>query len=207
MTPEQKQAPGDVLVRDDVDDVVGHAEDIRREDEQKLSLDELKAVGRELDLKEEHIERAVERLTDERSVARERAQQELEQRTRLLARVKVGAAAVLAVALISGLVAWIGASSKSSSLRALSADADRARAQLVNVSERQQRIEAEFRPRPPSPDRDAELLGAENRVRVERKRYDDAAAKYNSAVTGAFGGLAVTWYGLPARVPLSDELR
>ena len=56
-------------------------------------------------------------------------------------------------------------------------------------------------------DSDAELLGAENRVRVEQKRYDEAAAKYNAEARGVGAGLARTFVGLPAEVPMSNEAR
>jgi hypothetical protein len=111
-----------------------------------------------------------------------------------------------AVLLLASLVVWLGARSRAGELRALDAEVARARAQLVSVSERQAKVEAEYRPRGPGLDRDAELMGAENRVRVERMRYDEAAAAYNTARGGSFGGWASRLYDVPARAPQSNEI-
>jgi hypothetical protein len=196
----------DPIDRDDVDDVVGLAEQLRREDESKLSLDEMKAVGRELDIADEHIERAALELQEGRRTEARAAEQQAKERALLLKKARQGALVAAGVTALIFVVLWVGAVSARGELHRLRTDVDAKRAQLVNVTDRQARVEAEFRSRPPSPDRDAELLGAENRVRVERKRYDESAAQYNSATAGTFAGLAVRFYDLPSRVPLSNEL-
>lgn len=191
--------------REDVDDIVGLAEQIRRDDEEKLTLEEMKAVGRELDIKDEHIERAAKehraRVADK--VAADRVLAKAQRaRVVLLGRVALAAAAL---AVVSVVVVWVGASSARSDLAKLSADVDAKRAQLESVRQRQDRVEAEYRARPPGPDRDAELMGAENRVRVEQRRYDEVAAQYNAEVESFFGGWAVRLYDLRERAPLSNE--
>ena len=58
---------------------------------------------------------------------------------------------------------------------------------------------------PPGPDRDAELSGAENRVRIERARYDETAAAYNAKVGATWASLVARIFGLPPRARLSDD--
>lgn len=203
-TPAPEAAPS--IARDDVDDVIGHAEGIRKEDEGKLSLDDMRAVGRELDIEEKYIDKAVAKRETEKREAKEAevvARAERQRQLALARKVGIGAAAAL---VLSMLVIWLGASSRASELRGLDAEVARARAQLVSVSERQAKVETEYRSRAASPDRDAELLGAENRVRVERMRYDEAAAAYNAARSSSFGGWASSLYGVPERAALSDEV-
>ncbi len=194
------------IERDDVDDVIAHAEQLRIEDERDLSLEDVKAVGRELDIEPAYIEKAVaKRETEKREQAAAEAALRVERQKQLALARKVGLGGAVAVVL-GCLVIWLGAQSRASELRSLDAEVARARAQLVSVTERQARVETEYRPRSPSPDRDAELLGAENRVRVERSRYDEAAAAYNAARGRSFGGWAARLYDVPARAPLSNEV-
>jgi hypothetical protein len=203
---QPKSAPEEPsLERADVEPVIAHAERLRIGDETDLSLDELKAVGAEIDIQPAYIEKAVALRQAEKQKQAEAEKAALAERQRrlVLAR-KVGIGAAVA-AVVSMICVWIGASSRATELRGLDAEVARARAQLVSVTERQAKVEAEYRPRSASPDRDAELLGAENRVRVERMRYDEAAATYNAARGRTFGGWASRLYGVPERAPLSDE--
>jgi hypothetical protein len=45
------------------------------------------------------------------------------------------------------------------------------------------------------------MSGAENRVAVERKRYNDAIARYNRAARGLFIGMVRWLWGFPANLP------
>ncbi len=46
-----------------------------------------------------------------------------------------------------------------------------------------------------------EMAGAENRIAVERKRYNDAVAEYNRVARGFFTSLARPFTGYPAELP------
>ncbi len=199
MSTDPKPAPAGTIPEDDLDDVIGGAEALKKAEEGKLTLDEVKAVGRELDLADEHVEKAVRELELHR-------QQERAQALRAAARQK--RALTIGAAVVAALVALVGVMSLSarSTLVTSYAEVSAKRAQVHSVVERQAKVEATFAGRAPSPDRDAELLGAENRVRIERKRYDEAAAKYNADAQGLGAGLATSLFGLPKTVPMSNEV-
>ncbi len=91
------------------------------------------------------------------------------------------------------------------SLTAAQSEVRRQRAQLQNVRERQQVVLEQWTNAPAGPDRDAELSGAENRVRIERARYDEAASAYNAKVGSLWPGLVARTFGLPSHAKLSDE--
>lgn len=130
----------------------------------------------------------------ERHAARLRAEQH--KRTQQI----VGAAALALVVLLG-----IAVATTHGELRERHALVERARAQVENVRERQVAVVARFAGAEASVGREAELSGAENRVRIERARYDEAAATYNAAAGSAWAGLCARITGLPARAPLSNE--
>lgn len=86
------------------------------------------------------------------------------------------------------------------------AEVDRARAQVVNVRQRQAEVLARFGGQPTTPEQEAEVSGAANRVRVERRRYDEAAAAYNASAAGTLAKLAARLHGLPTVAPASDAV-
>lgn len=184
---------------DDVDDVIGHAARIKLGEEGKLSLDELKAVGRELDLEDRHVELAVHNLEAERKQAQTQAARRSARLRKLASFVTIG------VAMLVALVIAVTLSARSA-LDASLGEVQAKAAQLENVRERQARVQAMYVGRAATLDSDAELLGAENRVRVEQKRYDEAAARYNAEARGLGAGLATSFFALPGRVPMSNEL-
>ena len=71
----------------------------------------------------------------------------------------------------------------------------------------EQQVEARYRGQAATPERDAELAGATNRVAIERRRYDKVATEYNDAAGSLTGSLGAMFFGLPDRVPLSTELQ
>lgn len=93
------------------------------------------------------------------------------------------------------------------SLSARWADVERARAQVQNVKEKQQEVLTRLKDTAPSDARDAEVAGADNRVRIERKRYDEAASAYNAGVDGVLARWAAKASGLPEEAALSSEVR
>lgn len=129
------------------------------------------------------------------------AQRETAGRRRFFAFVGGGVAALLV------LIGVIQLQRASASLDVRYADLERARAQVANVKERQASVVALQKDAPPSTERDAELAGAENRVRIERGRYDVVAAAYNAELGGVFATLAARLKGLPPEAVLSNEVR
>ncbi len=143
-------------------------------------------------------DRALAELRKERARKRHEERERQARKRKIMIGVGVGAAALVLVALI----AVFGTQSE---LNDALAEVERSHAQLVNVRERQDVVLQQWGTMPPSPDRDAELSGAENRVRIERARYDEAAAAYNAEVGTAWGGFVARMFGLPARARLSDD--
>ncbi len=108
-------------------------------------------------------------------------------------------------ALLLGIAGW---TRTEGTLHAAHEASRRARAQVRNVVERQEVVRlrwADADADADARDRMAELAGAENRVRIERARYDEAAAAYNAEASGAWPSLVARLSGLPARHPLSNE--
>ncbi len=112
---------------------------------------------------------------------------------------------LLGVVVVAAGLTGIGIANHGSELSELYAEVGRAHAQVLNVRERQAATLQQWLEAPASPDRDAEISGAENRVRIERARYDEAASAFNAASAGPWGGLCAAVYGLPHAVRLSDE--
>ena len=183
---------------DEVDDIIGIASEIAEEDrarDAQLDVDDVVRIGEELGLDDHHVERAVDEL-------RERQQQDAEASARRKKHVLIGAgvvAAFLALLFILGL-------SGRSSLRDLQSDVNEKRAQLQNVMDRQREVNARYAGQAATPERDAELAGATNRVAIERRRYDQAVNRYNTEAGSLTGSLGVTFFGMPENLPLSTEL-
>ncbi len=181
---------------EDLDDVIEIASRMMMDEEESLSLDELREVGRDLDIPEEYLDRARKELEVQRAEERKAERRALEEKKS--GRLIVASVAALLTALLLG---WIGFAH--SALSTLHAELETARAQVENVRERQADIEKLYEERAASPDRDAELIGAQNRVRVETKRYSELAAKYNARAAGLAGGVATALTSLPGEVPVS----
>ena len=184
---------------DDVDDVIGVAAELRQQDEARLTVDELEEVAVELGIEERYVERAIETLKTRRAEEKRRTEQARLARTR---RLRYGLILGGTVLVVLGVASYAG----QASLRGQLSEVQRTRAQVRNVTERQQAVQQRHRDSSPSPDRDAELAGAENRVRIERARYDKAAATYNASAGGPFASLYAPLFGLPTSVPLSNEV-
>ena len=183
---------------EDVDDIIGIATEIAEQDRKKqvqLDVGDVVEIGEELGLEGKHVEQAVETF-------REREQRDVEASARRKKHLLI-AGAVLGG--IFAILLMLGVSGRST-LRSLKADVDRHRAQVVNVLDRQKRVEARYQGAAATPERDAELAGATNRVAIERRRYDDVASAYNEAAGSLTGSLAVMFFGQAGSVPLSTEL-
>lgn len=193
--PQPMRAPARDVDMDDVDDIIGLAAEMRQADEGKLTVEELTAVAAELELPAPYVERAIAALEERR--AESRAAQA--RRKRALRIVAVAAVAALALAMFSG-VASVNA------LRTRAAEVEMGRAQVGNVIERREQVVVRVGAETGGRDAQAELAGADNRVAIEIRRYDQVAGGYNAMATSFPDSLWATLAGLPSRVPLSSEI-
>ena len=186
------------IAEEDVDDVVGLAMRMMHEEEGQLSLREMQEVGEELDIPPEYIERAQAELQRERAATRAAEQQEAQRTAKLKRTVTLGVVVVAGVLLL-----WTGVAV--SSLTSLHASVQTQAAQVANVTERKATVVEMYQGRADSPDKDAEIIGAENRIRVETKRYAELAGEYNAAAGSFPVALVRPLFGLPASVPLAAK--
>ncbi len=196
---ETERERGKTLAPEDVDDVVGIASELEREAEGRLDVGEMEAIAEELRIDPKYVEPAIARLERERAEARAASERARVRRRALGARALVAFGAL--VALFAFGAAWTRAS-----LGAAFAEVERTRAQVESVRARQAETEALFGDREPSRGRDAELVGALNRVGIERRRYDEAAAAYNARASGLLGALFCGGTRAPCRAPTSAEI-
>lgn len=191
---------------EDVDDLIGLAAEMRERDRDRLTVDELREVAEEVGIEARYLDQALAALTsrrrEEAALQAARAARGAARRRRLglVALGVLGALAVVGVGL--GGLLW----SRHGDLVPLDAEVRRARAQWRNVVERQAAVEERLRDVPPGRERQAELAGAENRVRIERRRYDETAAAYNAEAGSVLGAWAASLGGLPTEAPLSDAV-
>ncbi|AWV89223.1 hypothetical protein [Bradymonas sediminis] len=163
---------------DDVDDIIGLAEELRMADRERLSAEEMAEVGEDLGIEQKYIEQARTELVRQREAEGRAAAAAAKRARSLRLGVGIGAGALL---LIFGIWAASASSTLADHEAALSAQS----AQVASARERQKSVHRLFANRPDSPDKDAELVGAENRLRVEIKRCNEALSRYRR-VAGAF---------------------
>lgn len=183
---------------EDVDDIVEIATELQAkesEDATRLDRDDMVQIGTELGLDAEHVDEAIEVHQD-----REEQAEELSRKRAKIA--IIAGVAVAAVALIALILAFVGRGN----VKAERSKVNKAHAQVRNVLDRQAHVEERFEGAELNADREAELAGAENRVAIEKRRYDQAATEYND-VAGSFpGSWGATVFGLPESMPLSHEI-
>jgi hypothetical protein len=146
-------------------------------------------------------------VINDRALAMLRKQRARERHVELVAEKRQASVLLLigtTLAVVVGLMA-IAAFSTREELATAQASVERQRAQVRNVVERREAVVKRFAHASPGPDRDAELSGAENRVRIERARYDEAAATYNAAASSPWARACARLFDLPERLPLSNE--
>ena len=163
-------------------------------DQDRLSESQVNAIAKELGIDKKYIHDAQQELAKLRL-------REAAKKRRRHTRIKIG---LVSIAAMGMLFIATGLSAKNSLLDHL-ADVRQAKAQLVNVSERQQSVRARLLNATPSTGKDAELEGAENRVRIQRKRYDERVTAYNRAANGSLASLWCSLFGLPTAIPLSSD--
>ncbi|MFT3708353.1 MAG: LemA family protein [Archangium sp.] len=109
------------------------------------------------------------------------------------------------VAACVAVVAGIAFTRTSSALATAWAEVDRAEAQVKNVHERQLELQKQLAAAEESESKSSQLEGAENRVRVERARFQTAAAAYNAEVGTWWARLVARIKGLPLDADPSAE--
>jgi hypothetical protein len=194
----------ETIAYDDVNELIATATRLMQKDAapETLTPDDLRRIGEELDIPARYVDQALEALARRReeqareAQARERLARQRRARLRQTAWVGVAVAAVVAG---SGLMVRNG-------LTSTLADVARQRAQVRNVVERRESLRARVDMLTPGPSRDAELAGADNRVAVEQRRYDERAADYNASAASFPTTWVVRLGGLPSSVPLSSEV-
>lgn len=196
--PEQSGASDDIeldVTYDDVDEIIGIAARQKQQAAERLDRSDLQEVADDLGIASEHVDTALEELERRRKeeVRREKRRREL--------KVKAG----IGAGAVAGLVVVVGAFDVAQ-LRGDLNDARQQRSQVANVVDRLEQTEEYFADRDDDEARAPELQGALNRVSVETRRYDEAATDYNRRASGMRAGLWTTLFGLPAELPLSDEI-
>jgi hypothetical protein len=184
----------DSLRDEDIDDVVGIAAELMEADDESLSRSEMVAVGRDLDIPEEYLDRAYAELQQRRRAAQRAERREAGRRRRLLTLGGTGVAATVFIATMWGMFTVNGLSKLHARVEAQSA-------QVANVVERQKAVEERWADMPNTPDKMAALDGSENRIRVETKRYAEAASAYNARANRFPATLFLGFSSLPASVP------
>jgi hypothetical protein len=190
----------DTLVpREDLDDIIGEAARRKQVAEESLTVAEIEEVAAELDIDESYVEAAVRELQRRK----ERAEKERERAEKRSQRMRKGARiGFIGVAVLCLVAFGISYSRLNSKLSA----AEQKRAQVENVVERQVETEEQYAGQPTSIEKNASLEGAENRVRIEIRRYDEAASSYNRSARGFPGGVVRAFVGMPESLPLSNEI-
>lgn len=184
------------VAANDLDDVIELATKEAEAQRDQVSMDEMKAIGGELGLSPEEIEAGAAELRRKRQAELNAAHADHLRRRRFL---HVGVAVAGVLLLYAGYTGWRMADRMNM--------VEQQRSQVVNVVERQRAVEGRLEGRPADRNADAERAGSENRVRIERKRYDEVAAAYNRVAGGLMGRLVGAVTGQPARVPLSSEVQ
>ena len=180
---------------EDVDDIIGVASELHDIDQSRLSVEELQEVAAELDIPTEFVVPAIDALRQRREnlLAADRLRKK---------RFKTG----LIISIAALTVLTFSAVGVQSGLSSRLAEAELARAKVLTVLKHQRETKKVWEPRPDSSDRQAELDGAANRVRVETGRYDKAVTEYNQASRGFLHSLARMFSVLPDKLPLSSEI-
>lgn len=161
----------------------------------RLTAKEVDEIAAELGIEPEYIDDAQVILEQRRQQDEANEKARSERRMKLL---WVG----IAMAALLGL----GATISFNGLSTAAAVVERQKAQWDNVLERQRAVQMRVAAQPESRDKAAELAGSENRVRIERKRYDEAATAYNRRASGFPTGIWRNLFGFPDAYPLSNAL-
>ncbi|MFY2562939.1 hypothetical protein ACN469_35425 [Corallococcus terminator] len=197
-------APPTHVAYDDVNELIATATRLMQKDAapETLTAEDLRRIGAELDIPARYVDQALETLARRREEQVQEARAREEQARLRSVRLRRGAwvgAAFMGLLAMSGLVVRNGLTSSLSEVA-------RQRAQVRNVLERREALRARQDTVTPGPERDAELSGADNRVSLEMRRYDERAANFNASIASFPTGWVGRLSGLPSVLPLSSEL-
>lgn len=184
---------------EDVDDIIGIAERLKQKNQESLSDEELQEVGAELGIPAEYIDQARDELERRRREERTREERLEKRRRRWRRRGLIAGGALLVV---FGLWSWIATAKLNQSYSAVESH----RSEVRNQLDRKAAIREQFADQPDSPEKQAQLTGSENRVRVAIQRYNDVAADYNRRARSFPASLWKSIVGLPDEVPGGDEI-
>ncbi len=163
------------------------------EDQDRLTEEQVDAIAEELGIPRSYVDEAQEILKARRAAADRETKAAKQFKKKLL----IGAVGTIAFLAFLAMVGVNGLKSKYELVEAK-------RAQVTNVMERRIETQRRLANEPPYNGRTAELAGAENRIHIERKRYDESAAAYNRAASTFPTSLWRAFSSLPAKVPLSN---
>ncbi|MEX1366030.1 MAG: hypothetical protein AB1Z98_23080 [Nannocystaceae bacterium] len=195
-----EQSPETRVAITEVDDVIEAAANAHAVEAETLSVEELQDVARQLDIPTSLVVPAIAKVRKRRADV---LAADVERAQRAAARLRyIAAGAALLVLMV--VVAMVSARAD---VRSAWSRAEKHRAQVLNVRERQRATKAQWADVADSPRKHAELTGAENRVRVEQKNYDAAAVAYNDAASGPLAHLVVVLGDYPESVSLSSEMQ
>lgn len=183
---------------EDIDDVIGIAAELMQQDDDALDRAQMVAVGRDLDIPEDYLDRAYAELERRRKVERRKRRREEGRKRRLLTLGGTGLAGVIAVLVFWGMFTLSGLSKQH-------AEVELRRSQVATVMERKKEVTQRWGPRPDSPDKMAALDGADNRIAVEARRYSEAATEYNARAQRFPATLFLSLSDLPGSVPVEPN--
>ena len=183
---------------DDLDDIIGIAERLQEEDTDKMSFEEIAAVAKELDISVEYLQKAIDELKKKRLLEEQESKKQTElEKTHKTMRTK-GTVFFIVVGLVSGFYSY-------GSLTAKVAEVELHHSNVAGALERQKNTEKRYKEASRTAAVDAELDGAENRVRIAQQRYDRAASQYNSTSLSMLHRPWVSLLGFPSGYQLSSE--
>lgn len=188
----------DQIADEDIDDVVGIAAELMQEDDDALDRSEMIAVGRDLDIPEEYLDRAYSELKARRKAEARAQQREEGRRRRFVILGGTGVAGVVFVTVLWGMFTLSGLSKQHAKVELQQAAVER-------VVERKESVTERWGPRDDSPDKMAALDGADNRIAVETRRYSEAATAYNARAERFPASLFLSFSSLPKSVPVEPQ--
>ena len=181
---------------DDLDDLIGIAERLREEDTDKMSFEEMAAIAKELNISPEYLQKAIKELEKKRQQEEEDKQKSIQEQKASAKTLKYTSFAIGGVLFLSCLFSYASLSGKD-------ADVELQRSMVGNALERQKVVQKRYGKESPTPEVNASIDGAENRVRIAKQRYDKAATVYNATARSFLHRPWAGLLGFPSKQPLS----
>ena len=188
----------EIVKSDDVDDIIGIAEQLKERDTETLTVDDMVEIAGELDIEVEYVEKAIHHLKHQRLAEQEKEKQA---QIRWQKYKKLGAVALavaFALFLLGGIVTQSSLSSKFSEVKTLES-------KVVSALERQKKILERYGTRS-DVDADGAIDGAENRVRLAKRHYDEAVGTYNKSANRIWAKVWAGFLAYPSRISFSSAI-